>query len=560
MKLFNNIRHYVLCLALAAQLATPAFSQSNYWWWLNSGFKPSTEYKAVLTEATEEGYTLPPKPIQRDQNIFLNEIASIRAKIDILYLFATNSGTTEAFSKINLVNPTGTKATFGTTGAGNITYSNQGVLGNTGGAYIDTGINTSSTVNYTLNSAFEGFFVWKKFVSSNVLSGNVTATSCTVRNDNTTAQRLNSGGNVTGAIDLSGLGFKALNRSSVNDLQAYADKVRTDKTIGSFALPNETRKIYRQGASYGDAGIAAYILGGSLTESEKTTLRNALNKYITNIYLKLYTSGDIINVYLLGPPAQSNLTGRGVNTQAALELQGTVGAMVYHLLPTPPGTINNTSQFEVLEMGVNNTTESLGTQHGMEMRFGYNMYQVFPNTYIIKFGIGGTSMASSWNKNGSAYRAYIETIMLELALPYLRYTLKKPFVIRGVIAFQGESDCSGGLGAAYKASYEAMILDFLDRLNNAGYKTDKLRWCDFIPKYSAAAGYTETDYNNVESAKITLMDSLVIRNPSYSGSIKSTKWFTTNDVPRQDNEHVNAVGLDTLATRVYNYLYQYRLE
>jgi hypothetical protein len=518
----------------------------------------SAGYQAILTAAS--ALTLPTYAVQSDQNTLYVEILSVLSDLDGFFVLANNSDDTQTFSTINWCNPTGTRATYSTTGVGTITFDRRGALGSPSGAYIDTGVNPSATGSkYTLDSAFEAVYVWKaSTAANNILAGNVTATSCSLRNASTTAQRLNSGGNVPSAIDLSGTGFKALNRDSASDLHGWADLVETDRTISSFALPNETRKILRQGSAYGDAGIAIYVIGRGLSDAKITILRNAINKYITNIYRKNYLSTSPINLYFLGPPAQSNLTGRGDNTQAATELRGKVGSKILRILPTPPGTIDSTSNFQELEMGANNTTESLGSQHGLEMRFGYNMYQLFPDTWIVKFGVGGTSMAASWNKDGSSYRAYIETILIDIALPYLRYTLRRPFTIRGVISFQGESDSSGGLGAAYGATFDAMIVDFVDRLNNAGYKTDKLRWYDCIPKYSAAAGYNTTDYNNMVNGKISTITGFATNHASYMDTkIKGLTYRNTDDMTRGDNEHLNASGLDSLAVEVYNYFRPY---
>lgn len=509
----------------------------------------SDEYNAVLNQATSLGYTKPSRAIQVQQDIFIRAISSIWSKIITLRIFATNQNDTSAFSLLNLKNPS---ANLGTT-SGTITYSYGGWKGNGTDGYINLNINPTAGGIYTQNSAFQAFFIRKRSESANnALAGVVTATTTQLRNASTVGQRLNSGGDLSSARDLSGEGFKLINRPDANNLNTYDDLVKTDIARTSFTLPNENMLLFRANTAYGDMEMSFHAAGSSLTEAEENILRNAWNAYYTAIW-DINMNG-VLSVYYIG--GQSNCTGRGVNASIAPELNGAVGAKVFELAPGPfPGTINNTSEWQELTLGDNQTTETPSTNHGTEMRFGYNMYHnVTTSIGIVKFGIGATSMAVTWSVGGSGNLS-TRRILTNYAITDIWDTLRLSVNLKGAIWIQGESDCVSGLGAAYGTRYEAMILDFLTRCNNAGIRTNKLRWMDLLTKNGGGAGYDPTDYANVIAGKIDVMNNFKSRNPS--ASIMGLTYQSTDDIPLLDTQHYSTSGLDTLGTRMQAYFSQY---
>jgi|GEM_PF-3036561 hypothetical protein len=521
---------------------------------LNSEYVFSSRGKAVIDNATTRGFTKPQNNILQtlDSQLLKPMSDSLWGKIKGLRVFSYNNNGVSDFSRLNLKDPANNLATIN----GGLTYSYGGWTGNGVDGWMNQNYNPVTAANgYTQDSAFQAFFVRKRSEgANNALAGQITATTTQIRNAVSINQRLNSGGDLSAARDLSNEGFKLINRPDASNLNTYDDLVKTDIARTSFTLPNENMTLFRFGSGYGDMELSFNAWGSSLTESEANELRNLFNNYYKAIWD--FNMSGVLNVYYLA--GQSNATGRAVNSSIAPELNGAVGAKIYALAPGPfPGTITSASEFAELTLGGNQTTEQPLLNHGVEMRFGYDMFQnASEDVAIIKFGIGGTSMAVTWSVGGSG-NTTIRRIVSNYSITDIWDTLRLRVVPRGLIWIQGESDCVGGLGAAYEASYKAMIKDFLDRCNNSGIKTDKLRWFTFQTKNGGSAGYDPTDYANVIAGQAGAMDEFLIDNPTYANRIKSLTYQSTDDIPLLDTQHYSTIGIDTMGTRLYDYFSQY---
>lgn len=521
-------------------------------WWLSSsqGVPIQEQYTTYLAKLTTDGVTLPPADVQTLQNLFVYRIQSIWSKLDIIRLVATNYNTTAIAARYNIKNPSANLATI----TGGVTYSYGGWKANGTDGEVNNNFTPSTAGgNYSLNSAFEGVYISKVSSSSKtILTGHASGTGSFMTNQSSVSQRLNSGGDLPTAADLSGFGFKCLNRASSAGMETYADLDQSAKTIASFNMPTGSRLLFRQGSSYGDGEIGAYFLGGSLTQAEQAILRNAVNEYITGIYLLNYADPTPLNVYLLW--GQSNAAGRGSNASIAAPLNGAVGTKVFFPQPAPYTAITSTS-FAELTLGTNNTTENLGTQHGSEMRMGYDLYQVHQNCAIIKYAVGGTAI-SQWAPGPSGlFSVMVDNITLKCSLYELRHTIRRPIVIRGAAWIQGESDCVSGLGASYQTKYDALILATIKQLNNAGYKTNKLRWVDYGVKNGGSAGYDPTDFANVIAAKQYLMSNFATDHPTFQ--IAGLQYYSPDAIPLGDTQHYTAAGLDTMGAQLASYFAQY---
>lgn len=517
------------------------------------GYTFSERTKAVISEADSQLYTKPSNQILQilDAQLIKPLSDTLWNKIKVLRVFSYNQNDVSAFSLLNLKSPTQNYATVN----GGMTFSYGGWKGNGTDGWINQNYNPVSAANgYALNSAFQAFFVRRRSEGgNNALAGQVTSTATQIRNALSTNQRLNAGANLASALDLSGEGFKAINRPDASNVNGYADLVKSDRASNSFQLPNENMTLFRFGSTYGDMELSFYAAGESLTESEMNELRNRFNAYYTAIW-EIGMSG-VLNLYFLS--GQSNSTGRGSNSLIAPDLDGLVGAKIFALKPGPfPGTINSSSEWEELELGVNNTTESPAIQHGIEMRFGKNMYDVNNNVGLVKFGIGATSMATVWSVGGSGNQT-LKRISFNYALTDIHDVLRLRVVPRGFIWIQGESDCTGGNGALYGTRYKAMIKDFIDSANNVGMKLSKLRWFTFLTKNGGSAGYDPTDYANVRAGQIDAMDNFLTENPTYVNKIKALTYLSTDDIPLVDTQHYNTAGLDTMGTQAFDYFSQY---
>lgn len=319
------------------------------------------------------------------------------------------------------------------------------------------------------------------------------------------------------------------------------------------------------------------------------TLGSGMNGYLKHIYMEdSYFSGadltrmrnwatamcsegipvEDANVYLLG--GQSNMAGRGVNSSIAAPLNGRVGARIMVVKPTPPtqtdgtGSVDSQSYWDELQLGVNNTFESLGTQHGMEMRFGYNMWQYNHNAWLIKMGVGGTPLQSTatyndWNVSSAQLYTQWRALILN-GLVEMQHVFRKNPIIRGWVWMQGETDAippAAGAGAAYKGNFTTLFHTMIDTIVSAGYPVDKLRLYMFRITNSGSPGYDMTEFNNIYAAQSDIGDNYLTDNPSRSANVKGTTWRTTDDLALLDLQHYNTASLDTMGQALFNYFKEY---
>jgi carbohydrate esterase-like sialic acid-specific acetylesterase len=279
--------------------------------------------------------------------------------------------------------------------------------------------------------------------------------------------------------------------------------------------------------------------------------------YDANIYLRI---------------GQSNQAGRGLNSGIASELSSTVGARIMVAQPTPPtqtdatGTINSDSYWEVLQLARNQTIENVATQHGMEMRFGYDMWQFNENCWIIKLGVGGTPIYSTatyndWNV--SSAQLYTLTLNLSsVAVDELRHVFRRNPVVRGMSIMQGETDAIiTGAGAQFKSNWTTWINTFIPALESAqGITINKLRIFFWQITNVGGAAYDPTEFAAVKAAQVDLGTNYLTDNPSMSTKILGVTTRTTDDIPLLDLQHYSETGLATMAGYEVDYFKAYTKE
>jgi len=241
-----------------------------------SGFDPS--YQAVLTYATSLGYTLPSSGQRAKQNKLVVDLkaAGIWNKLDTLGVFATDGSSDFAlidWKKLALYTAVNTP-TFSTNG---------GFTGNGTSSYISTNVNLSiGTNNYKLNDA--GRFAWVDNIGTNAgidgtstVRNNFVAISAVNNfklNQDTTSQNI--------AVNLTGTGFKSINRVSSSSCVAFNNLTRTDTLSVSVIISNVIQWLLRQATTYGNSRIRFYAMGSSLV-TEHTAFYNAINTYLTSL-------------------------------------------------------------------------------------------------------------------------------------------------------------------------------------------------------------------------------------------------------------------------------------
>ena len=245
-----------------------------------SGF--TTEYKAVLAEATAQGYTLPSAGQQAKQNTLLNSLISsgVWAKLDLILVFA-NDGSKE-FACINWKNPTGNKAILESSP---IFTANQGFTGTQGtsNSWININYNPNGTLNYKLNDASR--YVYLRTPQVNRFIDGIES-SVTVNSFSTflnAVQRINQGGNLTtGIIDYSGVGMMSIHRTSSTSITGINNTTQTPALSTSQSLPGANQLLFRAGTLFSSHQASFYAMGASLV-SENNALVSEFSTYINSL-------------------------------------------------------------------------------------------------------------------------------------------------------------------------------------------------------------------------------------------------------------------------------------
>jgi hypothetical protein len=241
----------------------------------------STQYNAVLAEARTQGYTLPSTGQQVKQNILLNTLISsgVWAKLDVLFVLANDGGA--SFACINWKNPSGTKATL----VSSPTFTtNLGFNSNGSSSYIDTNFNAATQgVNFQNNNA--GEFGYQVGATSGPVFGTIGGGGDAVLMADVVNQRVNMlATNLLTTADMSGNGFKLINRTSATDVELFNETTQLSRITTTAARISQNRRILNAQNMFLNTNgrVSIYGNGASLV-SEALTLRTAIITYLTSL-------------------------------------------------------------------------------------------------------------------------------------------------------------------------------------------------------------------------------------------------------------------------------------
>jgi len=261
------------CVPLAVWDWTDPFAPTN-------PVPPSAELTAWINKLNTEGFTLPSAANLTLMDAFITDLKSAGAwnSLDVIQMWAQDSNSVNA-GKVNLKSPSDTIATIYNA----VTFTNKvGIAGDGVSAYVDTGYNPSSYGgNYVSVSNFNA--VWVSAAASGVTAvmGEVSSASIRVYNENTSNHRVHC--TVPGAINLSGTGWIAANKTSTTAGTLFKDTTANAFSGGvSLSIPNENRALFRTIGTYNDSGIAIYMAGADMT-AINTAIRTAVSNYITGV-------------------------------------------------------------------------------------------------------------------------------------------------------------------------------------------------------------------------------------------------------------------------------------
>jgi hypothetical protein len=252
---------------------------------LHSLKKYLPETQAVIDRAVLEGFTLPSTATLS----YINTLISVMiadgywAKRDLILNFAYNDLNCEDFSRINWKNPTGDLALK----VGVPIYQIDGWKG-TGSTldFINTQYNLlSSSVQYTLNNASREAILTHPGTTTSFIDGSSSGFGEGMRAGNFSTQRINCTNNsLSSAVNLSGLGYTAINRTSSTNVELFKKEVQSSRTQTSTSLINAPQRIL-YGAFLSTLVCVGYYSIGSEVVAEGQLLRTAYNNYLTNIGL-----------------------------------------------------------------------------------------------------------------------------------------------------------------------------------------------------------------------------------------------------------------------------------
>lgn len=243
-------------------------------------FEP--EYQAILTKATDLGYTLPSVSVRTKQNLLLKTLKTIGVwnKLDVFYVFAQDGG--RAFATLNWKNPNANQSTL----VSSPTFvNNGGFTGNGTSSYIDTNFNPATQgVQYTQNDASRYFFM-HGISGTGRFDGVMASNSNTMVRGVTNAQRINaSTNNLSAPFDYdANVNTKSIHRTSATSVTLYNS---TTGSVGltqtSTAITSANQLILRGSVLYGTHTCAAYAMGASMI-SEHANFISAWNTYKSSL-------------------------------------------------------------------------------------------------------------------------------------------------------------------------------------------------------------------------------------------------------------------------------------
>jgi hypothetical protein len=250
----------------------------------------STEYQAILTYATSQGWALPTSGQQVIQNNLMVSLVSsnIFTNLDALYILATNGS--QEFSRINWISPGSNNLTA--SGAPAPTFdSNLGWrVTSTGTGYMDTNFKFTGTSPQKLRQTSGSAFAWiDQFANGYFLghAGTAGANELTLRFNNQSNQnnRMMTNTNSSANINFSGNGLKAGYSTAANTQKYYSDNSPLSTQARTSQGPDTQNNVslFRSANAYAAANqrVALFGFGGNI-ESSHSSLYTALNTYMTS--------------------------------------------------------------------------------------------------------------------------------------------------------------------------------------------------------------------------------------------------------------------------------------
>jgi len=251
-----------------------------------NGIGFDADYQAILNFATSNSIALPlpAQRVKQNQLVLDLKAGGIWTQLDVLYIFANNSGT--QFATINWKNPSSNRATV----QGSLSFNtNEGFVGGTTPNYLRTNFTPASddSSNYKTNTA--GRYAFLYTVTGSGISGAIDGINGVANNRMIVSgfsQNINNGttSNLSSSFNNS-RGMKSIQRFASNDFRIYNGKIQMGNagTTASTPLSNYTavQDILRERTNSGLSTISMYAMGANLATASSTTIYDNFVDYIT---------------------------------------------------------------------------------------------------------------------------------------------------------------------------------------------------------------------------------------------------------------------------------------
>lgn len=237
-------------------------------------------FQAVIDEALSMSYVMPGEDDLGYINAAVEAIkaAGIWSKADRLFIFATGATDDALFKAIDYKDPSRKGTPY------SLTVDRRGFIGAGAGSYFDTEYNpVSNGDNFTLNDAGRASWVFQASTGNHAIDGNAINQNILL-NSNANTHRINSG--VFGSMasrDMSGLGYKAINRDGVDSVRLYNGKTEIQDARASSEVPDRNQWLLRYGANYSTAGLSFYYIGAALTEQQNNDLDDIISNLVDSV-------------------------------------------------------------------------------------------------------------------------------------------------------------------------------------------------------------------------------------------------------------------------------------
>lgn len=239
------------------------------------------EYQAILNAAAAAGITTIPEDTQDADQTFIETGLSQGwwALADGIWIFHYNDTDLADFSTLNWKSPANNRMTHNTSTG---TYGVKGWKWNGSTNQGDLNFNPSTNgVNYQQDAASLIAYVETIPTTGTAILGYSNGITNRLRSANSALMSINSGIDlVGGAVDMTGTGYRAINRSTSSAVQLYSGTTKSDRTATSGSLTDDRIRVGRLGVSgtldRSDVEVGAVIIGGSLTEAQHNQIRAAL--------------------------------------------------------------------------------------------------------------------------------------------------------------------------------------------------------------------------------------------------------------------------------------------